>query len=81
MSRPALRRKVLVDVVQGHGRQFLVGIFQQPTCRIVDMQNLRVWTDPQETLDGAVDGELSQLERFLGLPQHGDVFVEENRPR
>ena len=78
MCGPDFRRKIRVDVVQGHGREFFPGIFQHPAYRIVDMKKPGVRPDPEESFNRMVDGELSQLKRCLGLPQQGDVFVQHN---
>src|SRR5712692_3911503 len=76
MGGPDLWRKIRVDVVQCHSRQFITSIFQHAASRLIHIQNPGVWSDPEQTLDGMVDGELGQLERFLGLPQRGNVFVQ-----
>ena len=79
MSRPGFQRKIRLDVVHGHGGQLVSSIFEHAASRLIHVQNLGIRADPEKSLDGLVDGELSQFEGFLHVSQHRNVFVEHDR--
>src|SRR5438128_42604 len=78
MGKPDFWSKGRVDVRQGHGRQFVPGTLQHPAGCIIRAQNACVGADPEKSLYRMIDGELSQFEGFLRLPQCRNIFVDYN---
>ncbi len=70
---PHALREGRVDVVDRHLQQFLAGIAQRPTGRLVHVEEPPIFGHPEGGIRRVIDGELGELQRLLRPLALGDV--------